>query len=118
ENAIMAAVLAEGTTVIRNAASEPHVQNLCQMLNTLGAQIEGIGSNQLTITGVARLHGGEVRVGADFMEVGSFIGATVVTGGELLIREADPEYLDMVRLVFERLGVIWEVRGSDIFVPA
>jgi UDP-N-acetylglucosamine 1-carboxyvinyltransferase len=118
ENAIMAAVLAQGTTVIHNAASEPHVQNLCQMLNTLGAQIEGVGSNQLTITGVPRLHGGEVRVGADFMEVGSFIGATVVTGGELLIRDADPQYLDMTALVFERLGVRWEVNGSDIWVPS
>lgn len=118
ENALMAAVLARGTTVIRNAASEPHVQDLCRMLNTLGARIDGIGSNQLTITGVSSLHGGEVRVGADFMEVGSLIGAAVMTGGELLIREADPQYLDMVALVFERLGVVWEVRGSDVFVPA
>ncbi len=118
ENAIMAAVLASGTTVIRNAASEPHVQDLCVMLNTLGAQIEGTGSNQLTINGVNRLHGGEARVGADFMEVGSFIGAAVVTGGELLIKEADPQSLDMVALVFERLGVHWQTRGQDIFVPA
>jgi UDP-N-acetylglucosamine 1-carboxyvinyltransferase len=118
ENAIMAAVLAQGTTVIRNAASEPHVQDLCQMLNALGAQIEGSGSNQLVITGVPRLHGGEARVGADFMEVGSFIGAAAVTGGELLIREADPQYLDMVALVFERLGVRWDVRDNAIFVPA
>jgi UDP-N-acetylglucosamine 1-carboxyvinyltransferase len=118
ENAIMAAVLAKGTSQIRNAASEPHVQDLCHMLNTLGAQIEGIGSNQLVITGVDRLHGGEARVGADFMEVGSFIGAAVVTGGELLIKEADPQYLDMTALVFEKLGVTWEVRGNDIFVPA
>ncbi|MBZ0303262.1 MAG: UDP-N-acetylglucosamine 1-carboxyvinyltransferase [Anaerolineae bacterium] len=118
ENALMAAVLAKGTTVVRNAASEPHVQNLCAMLTALGADIEGIGSNQLTIQGVNRLHGGEARIGADFMEVGSFIGAAVVTGGELLIREADPQYLDMIALVFERLGVQWEVRGEDIFVPA
>lgn len=118
ENAVMAAVLAKGTTVIRNAASEPHVQDLCAMLNTMGAQIDGCGSNRLTITGVDRLHGAEIRVGADFMEVGSFIGAAAVTGGELLIRQADPHYLDMVELVFERLGVTWETRGSDIFVPA
>lgn len=118
ENAIMAAVLAQGQTIIRNAASEPHVQDLCVMLNTLGAQIEGVGSNQLTINGVNRLHGGEARVGADFMEVGSFIGAAVVTGGELWIREADPQHLDMVALAFERLGVTWEVSGNDIFVPA
>lgn len=118
ENAVMAAVLAKGTTVIRNAASEPHVQDLCNMLVSLGAQIDGIGSNRLIINGVDRLHGGEARVGADFMEVGSFIGAAVMTGGEVLIHNADPQYLDMVALVFSRLGVQWDVRGADIFVPA
>lgn len=118
ENAIMAAVLAEGETVINNAACEPHVQDLCNMLNALGARIEGVGSNRLTIAGVERLRGGEARVGADFMEVGSFIGAAAVTGGEVLIRDADPQHLDMIALVYERLGVRWEVRGSDIFVPA
>jgi UDP-N-acetylglucosamine 1-carboxyvinyltransferase len=118
ENAIMGAVLAQGKTVIRNAASEPHVQDLCRMLKALGAQIEGCGSNQLEITGVARLHGGEARVRADYMEVGSFIGAAVVTGGDILIRNADPESLDMVALVFERLGVQWETRAEDIYVPA
>lgn len=118
ENAIMAAVLAQGTTVLRNAASEPHVQDLCAMLNGLGAQIEGIGSNRLVITGVDRLHGGEARVGADYIEVGSYIGAAVMTGGDVLIREADPQHLDMVQLVFERLGVIFEARGADVYVPA
>jgi UDP-N-acetylglucosamine 1-carboxyvinyltransferase len=118
ENAIMAAVLARGTTIIRNAASEPHIQDLCRMLNGMGAQIEGVGSNRLTITGAARLHGGEARVGADYMEVGSYIGAAVVTGGEITIHEADPDYLDMVALVFERLGVRLERRGADVFVPA
>lgn len=118
ENALMAAVLAKGTTVIRNAASEPHVQDLCNMLVTMGAQIDGIGSNRLMVFGVDRLRGCEARVGADFMEVGSFIGAAAVTGGELLIREADPHYLDMVAQVFERLGVSWETRGADVFVPA
>lgn len=118
ENTIMAAVLAKGTTILRNAASEPHVQNLCQMLNGMGAQIDGVGSNRLIITGVDRLRGGEARVGADFMEVGSFIGVAAVTGGEVTIKDADPEYLDMIALVYERLGVGWEVRGSDIFVPA
>jgi UDP-N-acetylglucosamine 1-carboxyvinyltransferase len=117
ENAIMAAVLAHGTTVIRNAASEPHVQDLCVMLNAMGAQIEGAGSNRLVITGVERLTGCEARVGADYMEVGSFIGAAAVTGGEILIRQADPQYLDMIALVFERLGVTWETRGDDVFVP-
>ena len=117
ENLICAAVLARGTTVINNAASEPHIQDLCRMLNSLGAKILGAGSNRITISGVEQLGGGEARVGADFMEVGSFIGAAVVTGGELLIRDADPGYLDMIAMVFGRLGVSWEVQGRDIFVP-
>lgn len=118
ENAIMAAALAQGTTIIRNAAGEPHVQDLCNMLNALGAQIEGIGTNRIVITGVKALRGGEARVGADYMEVGSYIGAAVLSGGEILIREADPQHLDMVAQTFERLGVSWETRGQDIFVPA
>jgi len=118
ENAIMAAVCASGTTVLRNAACEPHVQNLCHMLNAMGAQIENIGSNVLIIHGAKSLHGCEARVGADYQEVGSFIGAAVMTGGEITIREADPEHLDMIALVFARLGVEWQVRGRDIFVPA
>lgn len=118
DNIVMAAVLAKGTTILRNAASEPHVQNLCQMLNTLGAKIEGIGSNRLVIEGVDRLHGGETRCGADYMEVGSWIGAAVVTGGEVRIKEADPEYLDMVELVFARLGVQWQIDGQDLLVSS
>ena len=118
ENAVMAATLAQGTTILRNIASEPHVQDLCNMLVGMGAQIDGIGSNRLTIQGVERLHGGEARVGADYMEVGSFIGAAVMTGGEITVKNADPQYLDMIALVFERLGVAWETRGEDIFVPA
>lgn len=118
ENAVMAAVLAQGTTILRNVASEPHVQDLCNMLVGMGAQIDGIGSNRLTIEGVERLHGGEARVGADYMEVGSFIGAAAMTGGALTIQNADPQYLDMIALVYERLGVTWETRGEDIFVPA
>lgn len=117
ENALMAAVLAKGTTIIRNAASEPHVQNLCQMLNSFGAQIDGVSSNRLVITGVDRLHGGEARIGADYLEVGSFIGAAVMTEGEVLIKEANPDYLDMIALTFERLGITWQVNGNDIFVP-
>jgi UDP-N-acetylglucosamine 1-carboxyvinyltransferase len=118
ENAIMAAVLAKGTTILRNAAAEPHVQDLCQMLNALGAQIEGVGSNRLVIHGVERLHGGEARVGADFMEVGSYVGAAVMTHGEVTIQDADPEHLDIIALVYKRLGVHWETRGNDIHVPA
>jgi UDP-N-acetylglucosamine 1-carboxyvinyltransferase len=117
ENAVMAAVLARGTTTIRNAASEPHVQDLCNLLTSLGGQIDGIGSNRLIIHGVERLHGGEFRIGADYLEVGSFIGAAVVTGGEIRIKNADPHYMDMIELVFRRIGVIWEVDGPDIVVP-
>lgn len=118
ENTIMAAVLTQGTTVIDNAACEPHVQDLCNFLNKLGANIEGIGTNRITIEGVARLHGGEFTIGADFMEVGSFIGAAAVTGGHLRIRNADPQHLGMIRLVYEKLGVVWEVDGNDVVVPA
>lgn len=118
ENVIMAAVTAQGTTVIRNAASEPHVQELCQMLNSLGARVVGIGSNTLTIDGVEKLHGGEFTIGPDYLEVISFVGAAVVTRGEVRIRNAGPQYLDMMRMVFHRLGVDWSVDGEDIVVPA
>lgn len=118
ENTIMTAVLAQGETIIDNAACEPHVRDLCHFLNSLGANIEGIGSNRLTIRGVERLHGGEFTIGADFMEVGSFIGAAAITGGEVRIQNADPHDLGMVRLVYERLGIHWQVDGNDIIVPA
>jgi UDP-N-acetylglucosamine 1-carboxyvinyltransferase len=118
ENAIMGAALARGTTVIRNAACEPHVQDLCRLLCRLGAQIEGIGSNTLTIHGVERLGGGEHTIGPDYMEVGSYIALAAVTSSELLIKDAAPEHLRMVGLVFERLGVQFEIRGNDVFVPA
>jgi UDP-N-acetylglucosamine 1-carboxyvinyltransferase len=117
ENAIMAAVLAKGTTTLRNAASEPHIQELCQMLNTLGAQIENIGSNTLHIEGVDRLHGGEFSIGPDYLEVVSFIGAAVVTRGSIRIRNAGPQYLDMIAMVLGRLGVEWTIEGSDLIVP-
>lgn len=117
ENAILTAVTAHGVSEISNAASEPHVQNLCHMLVAMGARIDGIGSNRLTIHGVERLHGCEVRVGADYMEVGSWIGASVLTGGSIRIVDADPGVLSMVELVFSRLGVHWTVDGEDIVVP-
>ncbi|HEX6384928.1 MAG TPA: UDP-N-acetylglucosamine 1-carboxyvinyltransferase, partial [Anaerolineae bacterium] len=118
ENTIMAAVLARGETIIDNAASEPHVRDLCRFLNRLGARIEGIGTNRLTIQGVDRLSGGEYRIGSDFMEVGSFIAATAITRGQVRIRDADPHNLGMIRLVYEKLGVRWEVEGNDVIVPA
>jgi UDP-N-acetylglucosamine 1-carboxyvinyltransferase len=117
ENAIMASVLARGKTVIRHAACEPHVQDLCHMLCQFGAHIDGIGSNTLTIQGVDRLSGGEYRVGPDYMEIGSYMALAAVTGGELLIKGAAPEHLRMVALVFDRLGVEFEAQGEDILVP-
>lgn len=118
ENTVMAAVLAPGETIIDNAACEPHVRDLCHFLNQMGAQISGIGTNRLTIQGVQRLSGTEFTIGADFMEVGSFIGAAAVTGGSIRIHNAAPHDLGMIRLVYEKLGVIWEVDGEDIIVPA
>jgi UDP-N-acetylglucosamine 1-carboxyvinyltransferase len=105
ENAIMAAVLARGTSVVRNAACEPHVQDLCRLLNAMGAHIEGVGSNVLTISGVERLSGCRYRLGADHIEVASFIGLAAVTGGDLVIEDAAVEHLRSIRHGFSRLGV-------------
>ncbi len=117
ENAIMAAVTAPGETVLRNAASEPHIQELCQFLNMLGAKIKNIGSNTLHISGVSKLHGGEFTIGPDYLEVISYIGAAVVTKGSIRIRNSAPQHLDMIAYVFRRLGVEWTVDGEDIIVP-
>ncbi len=117
ENAIMAAVTAAGTSVLRNAASEPHVQELCHFLNGLGGKISHIGSNTLRIEGVPKLGGGEHTIGPDYLDVVSYIGAAVVTRGTIRIRNAGAQYLGMAGLVFHRLGVRWEVDGDDIIVP-
>ncbi len=117
ENTIMAAVRAAGITVIRNAASEPHIQELCRFLNRLGARIENIGSNTLHIEGVDQLHGGEFSVGPDYLEVVSLVGAAAVTRGGVRIRDAGVRYLEMVAQVFRRLGVTWQVEGDDLIVP-
>lgn len=118
ENVVMAAVTAKGKTVIHNAASEPHIQELCHFLNGLGAQIEEIGSNTLHINGVRHLHGGEFTIGPDYLEVISFVGAVAVTRGEARIRNAGVSYLQMVAQVFRRLGVQWDVEGDDILVKS
>ena len=118
ENAIMAAVTASGSTVIHNAASEPHVQELCQLLNAMGARISAIGSNTLHITGVPHLHGAEFTIGPDYLEVLSFVGAAAVTRGNMRIRNAGIHYLAMVAGVFRRLGVQWKVEGDDILVDS
>jgi UDP-N-acetylglucosamine 1-carboxyvinyltransferase len=116
ENTIMAAVKAEGRTIIRNAASEPHIQQLCQFLNLLGADIKNIGSNTLIIDGVKELHGGEFTIGPDYLEVISFVGAAVVTRGEIRIKDAGVEHLKMIQLVFRRLGVDFDFIGDDVWV--
>jgi UDP-N-acetylglucosamine 1-carboxyvinyltransferase len=118
ENAVMAAVRAKGKTVIRNAASEPHIQELCHFLNLLGARIRDIGSNTLHIEGVDALHGGEFSVGPDYLEVISLVGAAAVTGGEIRIHNAGVQHLEMTAQVFHRLGVTWQVEGDDLIVPA
>ena len=118
ENAIMAAALAEGKTVIENAASEPHVQDLCRMINDMGGQISGIGSNILYIEGVKKLHGATFRLSPDFMEVGSFIGLAAVTRGDLVIEDAAPQNLKMTRIGFGKLGIHWETDGNNIHIPA
>lgn len=118
ENALMVAVRAEGRTVIRNAASEPHVQDLCLLLAAMGAKIGGIGSNVLVIDGVGRLGGADFSIGPDFMEVGSFIGLTAVTRGELTIEGIRPEDLRPLKVAFGRLGISWRVDGSELFIPS
>jgi len=117
ENAVMAAVLAEGETVIGNAACEPHVQDLCRFLVSLGAQIGGIGSNVLRVHGVPTLRGGEHRIGPDHIEVASLIGLVAVTGGEVTIDDVDPADLVAIRPAFERLGVRFHVEGHSVRVP-
>jgi UDP-N-acetylglucosamine 1-carboxyvinyltransferase len=117
ENAVLAAVLAEGRTIIRNAASEPHVQDLCHLLNKMGAKIEGLGSNMLTIDGVKSLRGADYTLSSDYLEVGSFIALSAVTEGDILIKNANPEHLRMALMVYDRLGIVPEVRGNDLFLP-
>jgi UDP-N-acetylglucosamine 1-carboxyvinyltransferase len=118
ENALMAAVAAEGTTVLRNAASEPHVQDLARFLVALGAPIEGIGTNTMTIHGPATLGSATHRIGPDHIEVGSFIGLAAVTRSTLRIEKAGVEHLRSVRMGFERLGIVCRVEGDDLIVPA
>jgi UDP-N-acetylglucosamine 1-carboxyvinyltransferase len=117
ENGVMAAALAEGETIFTNAASEPHVQDLCRMLARMGASIEGVGSNILTIRGVKKLSGCEFEVGADFMEVGSFIGLAAANRGELFIEGATMPDIRPAKTAFRKLGVIWEHEGAILHVP-
>ena len=116
-NIIMAAVLAEGITTIYNAACEPYIQQLCGMLNRMGARISGIASNLLTIEGVKELHGTEHTLLPDMIEVGSFIGMAAMTGSELTIRNVSFENLGIIPEMFRRMGIKLERRGDDIFIP-
>jgi UDP-N-acetylglucosamine 1-carboxyvinyltransferase len=118
ENTIMAAVLTPGQTVIGNAACEPHVQDLCRFLVSLGASIEGIESNVLRIEGVASLHGGEWRIGTDHIEVASFIGLAAITGGDVTIEDVETRDLASILPAFTRLGVRIEMGEASIHVPA
>jgi len=117
ENALMAAALTPGSTVIHNAASEPHVQDLARMLLQMGARIEGIGSNVLIIHGERSLGGADYTIGPDYIEIGSFIALAAVTGGELRVSDVAPSDLRMTRLAFERLGCRIELDGADVVVP-
>jgi len=116
ENAVMAASIAAGRTVIRNAASEPHVQDVCRLLLAMGASVSGIGSNILTIDGVAALHGADFSIGPDFMEVGSFIGLAAVTRGDIVIDGVVPDDLRMMKIAFGRLGIGWSLDGDALSV--
>jgi UDP-N-acetylglucosamine 1-carboxyvinyltransferase len=117
ENALLAAARTPGSTVIGNAACEPHVQDLARMLVKMGADIQGIGSNVLTVTGTTSLHGCEHVISPDHIEIGSFMALAGVTGGELRIRDTIPRDLRMIRLVFDRLGLRSELDGNDVVVP-
>jgi UDP-N-acetylglucosamine 1-carboxyvinyltransferase len=117
ENAVMAAALAPGETVIGNAACEPHIQDLCRFLVSLGAEVDGIGSNVLRIHGVERLHGGEWRIGSEHIEVCSFIGLAAVTRGDVTIEDVVPEDLAPILPIFARLGVRAELAGTTLHVP-
>ncbi|MBB6612014.1 UDP-N-acetylglucosamine 1-carboxyvinyltransferase [Pontibacter sp. Tf4] len=117
-NILMAAVLAEGTTTIYNAACEPYVQQLCRMLNRMGAKISGIGSNLLVIEGVESLGGTEHRMLPDMIEIGSFIGLAAMTGSEITIKDCQIPELGLIPDTFKRLGIKMEFRGDDIYIPA
>lgn len=117
-NLLMAAVMAEGTTTIYNAACEPYLQQLCLMLNRMGAKISGLGSNLLTIEGVEQLHGTEHTMLPDMIEIGSFIGLAAMTQSEITIKNCQVPMLGVIPDVFKRLGIELEIRGDDIYVPA
>lgn len=117
-NIVMAAVLAKGTTTIYNAACEPYLQQLCKMLNRMGAKISGIGSNLLTIEGVSELGGTTHRMLPDMIEIGSFIGLAAMTGSEITIKDVHYQELGIIPSVFSKMGIKMELRGDDLYIPA
>lgn len=117
ENLVMAAVLANGRTTLRNAACEPHVEDLCRMLVAMGARIEGIGTNRLRIDGVERLGGVTYRVGPDYIAAGSYLAAAAATGGELIIDNVSADDFEILERPFQRLGVQWRIHGDTLFLP-
>ncbi len=117
-NIVMAAVMAEGVTTIYNAACEPYVQQLCRMLNHMGANISGVGSNMLTVQGVEKLHGTEHHILPDMIEIGSFIGMAAMTQSDLVIRDAGIEHLGLIPDKFRQLGIQLNIVGDDIHIPA
>lgn len=117
-NIVMAAVLAEGVTTIYNAACEPYIQQLCKMLNRMGAKIQGIGSNLLTIEGVSQLGGTTHRMLPDMIEIGSFIGLAAMTQSEITIKDAGVEHLGVIPEKFRQLGIRFDIKGDDIYIPA
>ncbi len=117
ENAVMAAALAKGTTEIYNAACEPHVQDLCIMLNSMGARITGIGTNCIMITGVERLSGVRHRIAPDYISIASFITAAALTGGKLTIEGVQESDMTVAARAFRKLGITWQMRGDELIVP-
>jgi UDP-N-acetylglucosamine 1-carboxyvinyltransferase len=117
ENIIMAATLAKGRTTIYNAACEPHIQDLCNMLNAMGAKIFGAGTNYVIIDGVEKLHGATVRVGADYIDAGSYIVAALVTGGELKVKGIDKRDFIVLEKAFAKFGVKWTITGDELHLP-
>ncbi len=118
ENAVLAAVRAEGETTIRNAAAEPHVQDLCNFLVSIGAEIEGVGTQRLNIRGVSHLDGGVWRIGTDHIEVGSMVGLAAITGSDLVIDAVEAEHFDPLRVGFEKLGIHCTLRDGELHVPS
>lgn len=118
ENAVMCAVLAEGQTILTNAAGEPHVQDLCNMLVKMGAKIQGIGSNTLLIDGVKQLSGCDFAIGPDYMEIGSYIGLAAATRGSVKIHGINPSHMRPLKIGFGKLGIKWEIEGNSLFVSS